>query len=163
MEYEMTQSRLSKLDLSKKRLTQLQDQLQDVVLQKTEEVSTQSTRLRKQFEDRSSIVSGRLRDASLERIYDAGATTLSTAAELLAKVSTGEQGAEQLRQGAKAAQQAKASVHLPAIDNYDDLNVDQVKDALNGLSAYQLDKVRRHETAHKNRVTVLRELDQRTD
>jgi uncharacterized protein with von Willebrand factor type A (vWA) domain len=163
----MTQSRLSKLDFSKKRLTQLQSklqgQLQDVLLQKSEEVSDQSTRLRKQFEERSSVVSGRLRDASLERLYEAGATTLSTAAELLAKVSGAQQGAEQLREGAKAAEQAKASVQLPAIDNYDDLNVGQVKEALDGLSAYQLDKVRRYEKAHKNRVTVLRELDQRID
>jgi hypothetical protein len=151
----MTQSPLSKLDFSKKRLTELQDAL----LQKGEEVSDQSTRLRKQFEKRSSLVSGRLRDASLERLYDAGATTLTTAAELLSKVSVGREGAEQLREGAKAAEQAKASVQLPAIDNYDDLNVGQVKEALEGLSAYQLDKVRRYEMAHKNRVTVMRALD----
>lgn len=155
----MTQLRLSKFEFSKKGLAELQETL----LAKGEEVSDQSLRLRKQFEQRSSMVAGRLRDASLERLYDAGATTLSTAASLLDKVAVGHESAEQLRESAKAAQQAKSAVNLPPIANYDELNVNEVNDALAGLSAYDLDKVRRYEAANKNRVTVLRELERLTN
>lgn len=155
----MTQLRLSKFDLSKKGLTELQETL----LAKGEEVSDQSLRLRKQFEQRSSMVAGRLRDASLERLYDAGATTLSTAADLLDKVAVARDSAEQLRESAKAAAQAKSAVNLPPIANYDELNVQQVKDELQSLSSYGLDKVRRYEEAHKNRVTLLRELQRLSD
>lgn len=155
----MTQLRLSKFEFSKKGLAELQETL----LAKGEEVSDQSTRLRKQFEQRSSMVAGRLLDVSLERLYDAGATTLSTAANWLDKVAVAREGAEQLRESAKAAAKAKTAITLPPIENYDDLNVKEVNEALGGLSAYELDKVRRYEEAHKNRVTVLREIERLTN
>lgn len=128
----MTQSPLSRLNLSKQRLEEL-------------------------------------RDASLTRLYEAGATTLSSAADwldktpLAKKVPFAKESAGQLRETAKAAEQAGKAVNLPPIADYDELNVKQVNEALEGLTAYELEKVRAYETAHKNRVTVLREVERRLD
>ncbi len=140
----MAQSPLSRLNFSKQHLVQLQHDL----LEKREEVID---------------VAERLRDASLTRLYGAGASTLSTAAELLDKVPFARDSAAPLREGARVAEQAGAAVNLPPVADYDALNVGQVSDALDGLSAYELQKVRRYEAAHKNRVTVLRDIDGRLD
>jgi hypothetical protein len=136
----MSGSVFSKLDVSKQRLSELQDEL----FQKGEEVRDQSQRLR---------------DASVKRLFQAGATTLSTAAELLERVPYGQKRADLLRRQADSAQEASAAVDLPPIADYDELNVKQVREALEGLSIYELDKVRRYEKANKDRVTVLRDVD----
>ena len=141
----MTDSLLSRIDLNKKRLEELQDDL----VAKGEEVRQKGERW-----------SQELRDKSLVRFYDAGSTTLTSAADLLEKVPFGKEGAERLRESAKAANEASAAVERPPIDNYDELNVGQVQDALEGLSAYELEKVRTYEKANKDRVTVLREVEQ---
>ena len=136
----MAQSTLSKLNLSKQRLNQLQESLQE----KGEEVRQESARLR---------------DVSLTRLYEAGANTLSKAAQWLDKLPGAQDGAEQLREAAQASEQAGAAVQRPPIADYDELNVRQVEDALEGLSAYELEKVRRYEEANKDRVTVYRAID----
>ncbi|MFP4596717.1 MAG: hypothetical protein ACOC9W_02885 [Persicimonas sp.] len=153
----MAQSLFNKFNLSKESLTELQQDL----LHKGADVRERSVRLRDELEERSTEVTGRLRDASLTKLYGVGATTLSRAAELADKVPSLRDSANELRQKAEAAQEASEAVQRPPIANYDELNVGEVSEALDGLSAYDLEKVRRYETAHKNRVTVLRDVEQR--
>lgn len=49
------------------------------------------------------------------------------------------------------------------IDSYDDLTVDEVKDAASDLSHDQLQDLREHEADTKGRVTLLRWVDDRLD
>ena len=129
----MAQSLLSRLNLSKERLTELQSGL---------------------------FLKGEgARDASLSAIYGLGASTLTRAAELSDRVPLVQGSSEGLRQKAEALQDAGKAVQRPPIDEYDQLNVQQVNDALEGLSEYELEKVRRYEESNKNRVTVLREVE----
>lgn len=147
----------TKIDQSKERLARWREDL----VEKGEEVRTRSEDLRAQLERDSSRAVGRLRDASLTQFFDAGASTLTTAAELLEKVPFAHKEADQLRERAEAVREAREAVQRPPIDDYDELNVDQVRQALDGLSAYELEKVRRYEAANKDRVTVLREVERR--
>lgn len=142
----MTQSLFSKLNLSKERLQDLQKDLEA---------------RRDNLEARSNKAVGRLRDASLTTIYEFGANTLDRAAELSDRVPVVRGGAEGLRKRAESLKDAGEAVQKPPIEDYDELNVKQVADALDGLSAYELEKVRRYEEAHKNRVTVLRDVESR--
>ena len=142
----MPQSLLSKLNLSKERLEELQRGL--------------ATK-RVELEQRSSTTAGRLRDASLTTIYEFGANTLDRAAELSEGVPVVRSGVEGLRKSAESLKEASVAVQRPPIEGYDELNVKEVGQALEGLSAYELEKVRRYEEANKNRVTLLRDLESR--
>lgn len=142
----MAQSILSRFNLhiSKQRIQDVQEDLSEK---------------RQKLEQQSTKVTGRLRDASLTTIYGLGATTLSRAAELSDKVPVVRSGATGLRQKAENLQQAGDAVQRPPIADYDELNVKQVAEALEGLSVYDLEKVKRYEKANKDRVTVMREVD----
>ena len=58
------------------------------------------------------------------------------------------------------AQEGLRSAQFP-IEGYDDLNVEEVSDRLEGLSADELRVVRDHEERNKNRETVLEQLDRK--
>ena len=58
------------------------------------------------------------------------------------------------------AQEGLRSAQFP-IEGYDDLNVEEVSDRLEGLSVEELRVVRDHEERNKNRETVLEQLDRR--
>jgi len=154
---ETYRSKLAKLDISKKRIAELQDTL----VAKGEQAGAFGAQMRKELERRSVLAAGRARDVSLERIYEAGESGLSTAAELLDRVAADRPEAEKLRKGAAASAEARAALHNPPLEGYDNLTVAEVSASLDGLSVYQLDKVRRYEVARKNRVTLLREIDER--
>lgn len=50
---------------------------------------------------------------------------------------------------------------IQPIANYDELNVDEIISQLDPLDAIELRAIRKHETSHKNRVTILRAVDQK--
>lgn len=66
-----------------------------------------------------------------------------------------------------ATEWASTSVQAPEghagvpIENYDDLNVGQVAERLDGLSEAELQRVREYEAQNKNRRTVLDQIDQK--
>lgn len=64
-----------------------------------------------------------------------------------------------LEKGADYLSKRREALRRPGIENYDDLNVEQVKAALPLLSKPELEKTRHYETDNKSRVTVLREID----
>ena len=135
---------LSKLNLSKERIEELQQGL---------------VTKREELEKRSTKTAGRLKDASLTTIYEFGANTLGRAAELSEGVPVVGGRADGLRKQAESLKEASAKVQRPPIEGYDDLNVQEVSQALEGLNAYELEKVRRYEEANKDRVTVIRAID----
>lgn len=153
----MLETYRSKLNISKQRLTEWQDTL----AAKGEQAGALGAQVRKELERRSVLAAGRVRDRSLERIYEAGESGLSSAADLLDRVATDRPEAEQLRQRAAASAEARAALQYPPIKDYDSLTVAEASEALEALSIYELEKVRRYESAHKNRVTLLREIDAR--
>ena len=59
---------------------------------------------------------------------------------------------------APAAEKAEPELAFP-IENYDKLNVEDVKKALEGLEAKALELVKTYEAEHKNRKTVLEAID----
>ena len=61
----------------------------------------------------------------------------------------------------KGSEQHKASGHRPPIEDYDELTVDAVRGRLEGLNSEELEAVRAYEEEHKNRKTLLGELDRK--
>jgi polyhydroxyalkanoate synthase subunit PhaC len=70
----------------------------------------------------------------------------------------GQQGAEFAQEGARAAQWAITGVQ---IEGYDELNVGEVVERLDNLSAEELQRVRAYEQRNKNRSTLLKQIDRR--
>jgi hypothetical protein len=61
----------------------------------------------------------------------------------------------------KGSEQHKALGHRPPIEDYDELTVDAVTGRLEGLNPEELEAVRAYEEEHKNRKTLLGELDRK--
>ena len=59
------------------------------------------------------------------------------------------------------AKQARGESLSPPIENYDELNVGEIEEKLEGLSEDELQRVRDYEKKHSNRKTLLQKLDQR--
>jgi hypothetical protein len=72
---------------------------------------------------------------------------------------------EQYVDNTEAAREARkeASVGGQLIEGYDDTNVEEVKDQLNGLSEGNLKKVRAYEEDHKSRKTILENWNVRSE
>lgn len=108
------------------------------------------------------LLVGKLHDDSLDALYTRAHSALSSASQVLelapdvapVTASAGRLDAAQLRIASR-----QSRLHAPPIAGYDDLNVKQVNDALGALGAHDLLKVERYERDHKNRVTVLREIE----
>jgi len=64
------------------------------------------------------------------------------------------------RQGLRLVETELAGGGFP-ISNYDELNVEEIKGMLDGLTAAQIRKVREYEKQNKNRETLIVELDRK--
>lgn len=56
---------------------------------------------------------------------------------------------------------AELEEQVHPVADYDDKNVEEVIDALKGLDEMQLRTVRAYEVGHKNRITLLRTIDEK--
>lgn len=121
-----------------------------------EDVTRRVDAIREDLWRKQAIATGRLRDESLQTVYNIQSQAFGQAAELLDRVPSLDKSARDLRERAAEAQQAEEDVARPPIANYDELNVKEVGEAIEGLDAWSLEKVRTYEEANKNRVTVLR-------
>ena len=76
------------------------------------------------------------------------------------KKRQGSREGEQYVENTKAAKEARKDTQegLP-IEGYDNLNVEEAKDEFEGLSGEELKTVRSHEQEHKNRKTLLEQLE----
>lgn len=61
----------------------------------------------------------------------------------------------------RSAKSGKIKVPILPIDHYDKLEIDQIIEALSGLSEMELDLVRRYEAANQNREPLIRLIAQR--
>jgi uncharacterized protein YukE len=121
-----------------------------------DDLTTRVTSLRDDLWRKQQIATGKLRDESLQTAYGIKGSVVGQAADLLQQIPSLDQPAKQLRSIADEARAAEAAVAKPPIKKYDELNVNEVSEALEGLDVWSLQKVREYETANKNRVTVLR-------
>ena len=76
------------------------------------------------------------------------------------KKRKGSKKGEQYIENTKVAREARKEAAVP-IGGYDELTVEEVKDELEGLSEDELKKVRSYEKKHKNRKTLLEQLDRK--
>ncbi len=124
-----------------------------------QDLTRRAGELREDLWRRQQLASGKLRDESLLTAYGIKRAAFGQAAELLHKIPSLDQPAQQFRAIAEEAQAAEAALAKPPIADYDELNVKQVTDALEALDAWGLQKVRTYEEQNKGRVTVLRAVD----
>src|SRR5215204_1090502 len=76
-------------------------------------------------------------------------------------VQQGARGAEQSVQEGEGALAAQSVATEVPIEDYDDLNVGKIVEQLDNLSADELQRVRAYEQQHKNRDTLLKQIDRR--
>ena len=76
------------------------------------------------------------------------------------KKREGSKKGEQYVENTETAKDARKEAGVP-IANYDDLNVEEVEDELEGLSEGEMEKVRSYEKEHKNRKTLLEDLERK--
>jgi hypothetical protein len=121
----------------------------------------------REIEVRREALADRVVQQSVGRALGLGAEVLGTLGERIQEVHGKspiqwdriDQSAEVLTERAHTMAERRAQLERPAIASYDELNVQQVHAALGGLSRYELLKLTEYERAHKNRVTVLREVE----
>jgi hypothetical protein len=67
-----------------------------------------------------------------------------------------------IRMGAKRGACApESAARQPPIDGYDEMNVEEITEQLEGLSEAELRRVRNYEQGNKNRETLVAEIDRR--
>ncbi len=101
------------------------------------------------------------------RVLDVGRDALDRAARAASRVeqigpvhlAPISHAREVVEQGVESLSARRAKLDAPELPDYDELNVQQVNAQLDGLSLHALRKLRAYELAHKNRVTVLREVE----
>ncbi len=114
---------------------------------------------------RVEVAYGQLRDNALGHAYGLSSSALATSSTIarragdLTRLSLLERPANRLDSCSRVWSRRQDAVLSPPIAGYDDLNVGGVKEAVASLTHYDLLKTRDYEVAHKNRVTVLRDLD----
>lgn len=87
-------------------------------------------------------------EAVMDQLEQLDEQRFSNMAEVTSAIGTG-------------SEQRKASDHKLPIKGYDELTVDAVTSRLGGLNPEELQAVKSYEEKHKNRKTLLRELDRR--
>jgi len=167
MEVDMSGGISGKVNETRVMFEQRGAQLKEGLLTKKEELLGRGRKLRADIDRKRERTLAKFKDESLTRLYDVSETALRSAANLvdraqqlspnrLAKLND---GAKALRGRAEQLEEKKGGLQKPAIQAYDDLNAVDTKDALAKLSPYQLEKIQAYESANKNRVTVLREIE----
>ncbi len=133
--------------------------------QQRAELTDRAESLRTRLTRQSQLALGQLRDGSLTLAYQTAATTLRAAGDVLGKTPVQPkpvaQSATRLKECAEHWSGRAAHIARPPVDDYDDLNVKEVRAAMDDLDFYQLEKLAAYEAAHKNRVTVLRDVERR--
>ena len=141
--------------------------VQQEIERRVSDTKGQLDRLRTDIERKRSVAVGSLKDEASGRAFGASETALSTASKLIErvhaisplKIDAVRARTKRLASCAKYYGRKREEISTPPIAEYDELNVKKVNAALEGLSFYELQKVRAYEAANKNRVTVLREVD----
>lgn len=148
-------------------LTKLPEVLQVAVGARVEKVRARLDETIEKLEHNKSLAFGQLRDAYLERAYGMGEFALGATGDLLERAQENsplpltslQAPTTRLLKCARAMAKSKDDVQKPAIASYDELNVAKIKVELAKLDIYNLNKAKVYESAHKNRVTVLREIE----
>lgn len=148
--------------------------VQQRVLQTVEEAQgtlrKRASLVRRDLERRQQIALGRALDGQRTKLYTLKGKALvrvNTLVELASDVSPLGQQTLQAGQQALAVKLEQTQAQLeriahPSIEDYDSLNVKQVNAKLDEIEDYyELSKIKSYEVAHKDRVTVLRTIEQK--
>jgi hypothetical protein len=142
----MAASLTQQIDQSRKKLEELRD-----------DTAQRAREMQRDIERRRQMVVARLRDGGREAFLSASATALS----LGGKLPLGKPLGDTLEARARELEAARQELHHPPIEDYDELNVKQVAEALEGLDAWELEKVRSYEKEHKDRKTVYASIERK--
>ncbi len=146
-------------DTLRTRFEKRADEIRNVVDEKVTNLRQRREEIQRQGEEAVSAARGRIRNLEAETLEGAlellgkARHTLGERATVLAK---GEDALSELLVTVRASQ----ALTLP-IANFDDLSIKKVLPFLDGLAVIDLRALRVYEVAHKNRVTLLKELDER--
>lgn len=162
---------IARINKSVEHLQALQKQLQDQLTTRQQWIATRVDETKAQLERRQQVLIGQTKDQQLLRLYELQQRAydmISQILERLESVSPLGKAALQARHDHLVAllgeiEARKQALQSPSIEDYDGLNVKQVNSELESLDYYQLQKLRTYEQAHKNRVTILREVDRLLD
>ncbi len=119
------------------------------------DIKARAGRLRTEVE----VKQGELKDQSFKVVLEFSESALNTVAEVVDKVA--EEPATQLRKGVERIRTQQKALVTPPVEDYDSLNVKVITAKMGDLGAYDLKKIANYERAHKNRKTILREVDRR--
>ena len=92
-----------------------------------------------------------------------GARTLSETAVGVVGTATGAAGAIADTTGDATRSAAETAAGQPPIAGYDEMNVDEITERLDGLSEAELRRVRNYEQRNKNRETLIAQIDRRLE
>ena len=98
---------------------------------------------------------GDLKDEGEERAWELEKRALQVAGDLLDRASEVPVVSSVAPRVEGVVQERLAQLTRPGIEGYDELSVKAVREAVRGLPRVELLKVARYEEAHKNRKTVL--------
>lgn len=143
-------------------LTELPARAQHHLKLRQQQLTSRLGKLQRDVTRRRQLFVGKLHDDSLSVIYTRGSDVVEAASALFEMAPSGapvDASVRRLESVSARLTSRLNGLETPPIALYDKLNVKQVNDALIGLDAHALKKVARHERAHKNRVTVLREVE----
>lgn len=112
---------------------------------------------------RAEELAHRTRDEALHGLLKTTSAALTGLARLTAALPGARSLSPTFAARASALQEASTELARPPIPRYDELNVKQVQEALDGLSRWEVAKVRSYELQHKARKTVLAACDRRLE
>jgi len=133
------------------KLEDMPDRLRDA----PEKLQTRSQEVGRKLRERL----GELRDEGEERAWEIEKRALEAAGGLIERASEVPMVAGVAPKVEGAVQDRLGKITQPPIDGYDELNVKSIRIAMGELDRLDLVKVARYEEAHKNRKTVLRDIE----
>lgn len=162
---------VDRFNQSIEQLQGLQKQLQAQLVERQQWLATRVDDTKTQIERRQQLLLGQTRDQQLLRLYALQQRALDLLGQVIERLehvaplgkAALQQKHDQLVALLEEIDVRKQALHTPKIDNYDDLNVKQINAHLDQLNYYELSKLKTYEQTHKNRVTVLREVEKMLD
>ena len=157
------EQRLQTLQSIQQRVRQNVEEAQSTFFKRAHDV-------RRDLERRQQITLGRALDDQRVKLYTLQSKALERVNTLVERASAVAPVGQQALQASQRAlaerleqtQDQLESVERPSIEDYDSLNVKQIKAKIEGIEDYyELSKIKRYEAANKDRVTVLRSVDQK--
>lgn len=146
-------------DTIRNRIEKRADEIRSAVDEKVTNLRQRREEMKKQGEEAVTAARDRIRTLeaeTLEGALDLLGKARNTLGDRATVLSKGEEALSELLVSVRAGQAAT----LP-IENFDELSIKKITPFLDGLALIDLKALRAYEADHKNRVTLLKDLDER--